>query len=189
MEVIMRDALRLRAWAGPLTIGSFAVVAITGILLFFHAGTGLAKLAHEWLSLLFVMAAVAHTALNWRPFLTYFRRPAGIVIIGVMLALGVASLCISPEGGRGGRGHGPRAFMAVGRALEDSSLRVVAQVAKSSPEAVFEKLASQGVQVRSLDQTVGDIASENRMRGFELLSLIFGNLDVPGAGQSSGHAR
>lgn len=177
----MQDKLRLRAWAGPLTIGSFAVVAVTGVLLFFHVDAGLSKVAHEWLSLLLVVGAVAHTAVNWRPFLTYFRRPVGMVVIGVMLALGTASLCLSP-GGPGGRGHGPRQFMAVAGALETSSLRVVAQVAKSSPETLVEKLKAQGIQVRDSDQTVAEIASENGTRGFEILGQLLGDRGGPDVG-------
>jgi hypothetical protein len=169
-----------------LTIGSFAVVAVTGILMFFHANTGLAKLAHEWLGWLLVIGAVAHTALNWKPFLAYFRKPAGLTIIGLMLVLGVASLCVSGGGGPGGRMHGPRAFMAVSGALEQSSLRVVAQVAKSSPETLIEKLKAQGIQVRSPDQTIGEIASENDTRGVELLGQILGDAGARGPRPSRG---
>lgn len=170
----MKDKLAMRTWAGPLVIGSFAVVAVTGILLFFHVDIGLAKAAHEWLSLILVVGAVAHTALNWRPFLAYFRKPAGMAIIGVMLALGVASLGVSLVGSAGGHEHGPPAMMAATRAMETSSLRVVAQVAKSSPEAIVEKLKTAGIQVRSADQTIGEIASENGARNSELLGEILG---------------
>jgi hypothetical protein len=175
----MGEKLRLRAWAGPLTIGSFGVVAITGIMMFFHIEIGLAKVAHEWLSWLLVVAAVAHTALNWKAFLAYFRKPAGVAIIAVMLILGVLSLCLSIPGGHP---HGPRALMAVAGALEKSSLRVVAQVAKGSPESLIEKLTAQGIQVRGPDQTIGEIASENHRRGFEILGQLLGDANPPSSG-------
>lgn len=38
----------LRKWATPLTIGSFLLMGVTGILMFFHLDIGLNKLAHEW---------------------------------------------------------------------------------------------------------------------------------------------
>lgn len=176
----MRDRLRLSVWAGPLTIGSFAVVAITGILLFFHAGVGLAKGAHEWLSLLLVVGAVAHTAVHWRSFLAYFRKPAGVVIIGAMLALGAASLCASTGMDAGGCMQGPGAFMAVSRALEASSLRVAAQVVKISPEILIERLKTQGIEVRSPDQTIGEIAIDNNIRGVDLLGQIMGSSEIAG---------
>jgi hypothetical protein len=178
----MREKLRLRAWAGPLTIGSFAVVAVTGVLMFFHANVGLTKVAHEWLGWLLVIGAVAHTALNWKPFLAYFRKPAGIAIIGVVLVVG--GLSFMPAG-QGGRAHGPRAFMAVAGALENSSLEVVAQVAKSTPEQLVDKLKAEGLQVRGKEQTIGQIANENGVRGFEILGMV---LSTPG-GAPAGHPR
>lgn len=36
-----------REWATPLTIGSFLLIAVTGVLMFFHLDSGLNKLAHE----------------------------------------------------------------------------------------------------------------------------------------------
>lgn len=46
-EASMKDTFRLKTWAGPLTIGSFVVIAGTGILMFFHLNVGVVKLAHE----------------------------------------------------------------------------------------------------------------------------------------------
>ena len=60
----MKDRYWLRTWAGPLTIGSFGVVATTGILMFFHADSGSMKLAHEWLGWLLVLGVIAHVVLN-----------------------------------------------------------------------------------------------------------------------------
>jgi len=180
----MREKLRLRAWAGPLTIGSFAVVAVTGVLMFFHAATGLSKVAHEWLGWLLVLGAVAHTALNWKPFVAYFRKPAALAIIVVLLVLGVASLVVPPLGG--GREHGPRSFMAVADALETSSLRVVAQVAKTSPETLVEKLTTLGLKVVGPEQTIREIASENGTRGIELLGRLLGTSGTPSPGPSRG---
>ena len=39
-----------RDWATPVTIGSFGLMAITGLLMFFHLDSGLNKTAHEWLA-------------------------------------------------------------------------------------------------------------------------------------------
>ena len=46
----MKEILRPKTWAGPLMIGSFVVMAVTGILMFLHLNIGAMKLAHEWLS-------------------------------------------------------------------------------------------------------------------------------------------
>ncbi|EWS63204.1 hypothetical protein Y695_03563 [Hydrogenophaga sp. T4] len=36
-----------RPWITPLVMGSFALSAVTGVLMFFHLDTGLNKAAHE----------------------------------------------------------------------------------------------------------------------------------------------
>ena len=56
---MMRDICRMKTWAGPLTIGSFVVVAVTGILMLFHIDGGLAKHPHEVASIVLVIAAIA----------------------------------------------------------------------------------------------------------------------------------
>lgn len=170
----MKDTLRLRAWAGPLTIGSFAVVAVTGILMFFKASFGLMKLAHEWLSLCLVFGVVAHIVLNWKPFLGYFRKGTGVSIMAAFLVMGIlASIpALLPAKGqfpRGGAFH-PQAYTA----LEQSSLSVVAHVAKKSPESLSEDLRAKGIRVRDNQQTLPEIAAENKVGNMVLLSYIFG---------------
>lgn len=180
---MLREMFRLKTWAGPLTIGSFVVVALTGVLLFFHANVGLNKLAHEWLGWLMVVGGLAHVVLNWQPFVAYFRRPVGLAIIGLMLVLG--GLSFMPAG-QGGRGHGPRAFMAVAGALENSSLQVLAQVAQTTPDSLLARLRAEGFQVRDAAQTVGEISSANRVRGVELLGLLLASPNLSPTGPS-GH--
>lgn len=172
----VKQLLRLTKWAGPLTIGSFGVVAVTGILMFFHLNTGLMKLLHEWMSLLFVLGAIAHIAVNWRAFLGYFRKPVAIIIIAVPLALGALSFL--PEGS--GSSHRPP-FAETSRALEQSSLSVVARVVKHSPESLMEELKTKGIRVRNGEQTIREIASENSVRSMEVLGHIFnGQEERPG---------
>ena len=55
----------LRPWATPLTIGSFALMATTGILMFFHLDSGLNKVAHEWLGWAMVAGVALHATVNW----------------------------------------------------------------------------------------------------------------------------
>lgn len=41
---------KLRAWVTPITIGSFLLIGVTGLLMFFKVPGGLIVIAHEWLS-------------------------------------------------------------------------------------------------------------------------------------------
>lgn len=162
----MRDGLRLHAWAGPLTIGAFVVVAVTGILMFFHLNTGLMKLAHEWLGWLFVIGAVAHVAVNWKAFLGYFSRPMGLAIILVLLVLGALSFIPGAK-----RGRPP--FIEAAKALEQSPLNVVAQVVQKSPETLVDGLKAKGLRVPNHQKSIREIAAENQVGSMEIMGHIF----------------
>lgn len=60
-----------REWATPLTMGAFGLLAVTGVLMFFHLDTGLNKQAHEWLGWVLLIGVSLHLAAN------QFRRAAG----------------------------------------------------------------------------------------------------------------
>ena len=63
---------KLKAWATPLTIGAFGLMATTGLLMFFHLDSGLNKTAHEWLGWAMILGVVAHVMLNWKAFKRHF---------------------------------------------------------------------------------------------------------------------
>jgi hypothetical protein len=169
----MKDTLRLKVWAGPLTIGSFAVMAGTGVLMFFHLSGGALKLAHEWLGWLMVIGGIAHLAVNWRPLVAYFRKPVSVTIIAVVCMLGLVSR--APLGGFERRPP----FFNVAKALEQSSLSTVAQVAKRSPQATIDELTAKGFQVQSADQTIAEIAAENDRSSMEALACALGDASGP----------
>ena len=55
---------KLRSWVTPITIGSFLLLGVTGLLMFFKVRGGLIVVAHEWLSPIFVVGACLHIFLN-----------------------------------------------------------------------------------------------------------------------------
>lgn len=81
----------LRTWATPLTAGSFLVMGVSGVLLFFHLDSGLNQFIHEWAGWVLLAGVAAHLVLNWRPFKTYFKRPAALAL----MAAGVVALAVS----------------------------------------------------------------------------------------------
>ena len=47
-QLAVEAAMKLqRDWATPLTIGAFGLLAVTGVLMFFHPDSGLNKAVHE----------------------------------------------------------------------------------------------------------------------------------------------
>ncbi|WP_369678998.1 DUF4405 domain-containing protein [Chloroherpeton thalassium] len=143
-----------------MTIGTFVIVSITGILLFFHLEIGLVKTMHEWLSWLFVIGGLAHIAINWRAFTKYFSKPASVAIIAVTLAVG--AMAFLPVG-EGGDGRKAKIMKAVG-ALEQSPLTLIAQIEKTSPEALLQKLQANGIQVDDASLTIEAIAQSNQKK-------------------------
>ena len=117
--------LSLRAWATPLVVGSFLVMASSGMLMFFHLNTGLMKGLHEWAGLVMVVGGVAHLMLNWRPFTTYFKRP----LAGTIMGLGAIALGAS--------------FVPVGASVSpESSLRSVMGAVAQAPVSVLAEKGS-----------------------------------------------
>ncbi len=109
----MEHRMLKKSWVGPLTVAGFGLVAVSGVLMLFHAHRTLPglKSMHEWMGLLFTVAAALHLALNWRAFLGYFRGglhawgiAAAVLVLGAgMMALGAAK----GPGPHGGPGGGP----------------------------------------------------------------------------------
>lgn len=93
---------RQKIWLSPFIAVAFAIVAATGVLLFFHIKNGSLLALHEWFGWLLVVAGGVHVALNLRPLLGYLRRPAAWAATGVALAL-AAVLAIG--GARHQAGH------------------------------------------------------------------------------------
>lgn len=158
---------RMQELVTSLTIGSFVITALTGILIFFHLNIGLVKLAHEWLSWVFVLGAAGHVFFNWRGCVRCFARPVGRITAaaGVLLLAGA----LLPLGTARGK---PPALLAAD-ALLRTPVATVAQVAKSSPEQIVRRLKMQGIDVASLEQTLEAIARENDTQPLEILNMVF----------------
>jgi hypothetical protein len=160
----------LNRWATPLTIGSFIITAITGVLIFFHINIGLVKPAHEWLSWLMVIGVGAHIAFNWRSFARYFStsKKLSLAIIGVCVALTVAS--VLPLGAGNDKGR-PAAFKAAD-AMNQAALAQVAAVIKQDPAALMAKLQAQNLQVTDPSQTLTQIAQSNGTEAIKVLNVV-----------------
>jgi hypothetical protein len=189
----MFNVQRLRPFATPLTIGCFVLSAVTGISMFFDFDTHLAKELHEWLGLWLVAGVFMHVAINWRPFVKYFKQPLAVVIIVALSALTAFSFISGGGGGdedrerrreRGGemrsesegQGRGQRQGQA-GRAVSDALLRapmgLVAQVAEQDADDLMERLRKAGLKVESSTTTLREVAKESDRSEGEVLAIVF----------------
>ncbi|HPZ82783.1 MAG TPA: DUF4405 domain-containing protein, partial [Thermogutta sp.] len=163
----MPNVLRMRTYAGAATIGSFFVVSLTGIIMFFHINIGWIKMAHEWMSWVFVAAAVCHAVVHWRSLLGYFRNRAALAVIIPIVIIGLLSL--SPV-------HGPASKHPLAQVmfrLEHASLESVATLTDRDVSEVVRRLKASGITIDTTNQTITEIATRNGRRPTEVLLLLF----------------
>ncbi|MEI8032046.1 MAG: DUF4405 domain-containing protein [Chlorobiaceae bacterium] len=163
----------LKSWATPLATGTFIILAVTGILMFFKVEAGFIGPVHEWLSWGLTAGVILHIAANWKSFAAYFSRKPALAIIGTGLLITAISIFAPAE-----KEANPR--MNVLRAVESSSLETVALVAGQNSTALIEKLTSKGISVEKPAMTIKEIAKTNSKEGKEVLAIIFDN---PAKGQ------
>jgi hypothetical protein len=106
----MRNPLFTKTCLSPFVAVAFGVIAVTGVLLFFHFKNGSIMALHEWFGWLFVIAGTLHVLLNLRSLLSYFRQTAALVSLGValVLAVGLVLAGAGHENEQHRRGHGPQ---------------------------------------------------------------------------------
>lgn len=159
----------LRPWATPLTIGAFAVMATTGLLMFFHLESGLNKVAHEWLGWAMVMGGLAHAGLQWRSFKRYLTDlRTGQVIIATFVLLLVASFFVQGEGSEAP----PPPVMAL-QGLMQTPVSTVAQVAGKPEAELVEALRAGGIPVQSADQALAAVIGGDREMTEKAVMIIF----------------
>lgn len=159
--------MTFRESATPLTIGSFLLIAITGVLMFFHLDSGLNKLAHEWLGWAMIGAVGLHAAMHFKSFKRHFARPAALAVIGAFAVLLAASF-ISP----GGKADKPPHILAA-QAVLDAPFEQVATLAHKDSATLLAELQAAGYPAaggRSLRDTLG----EDRKRQMQALGIVFG---------------
>lgn len=157
----------LRSWATPLIIGSFLIMGVSGVLMFFHAETTLMKVIHEWAGWAMVVGAGAHLLLNWRAFTTYFKRPLATGIMGVSAVL--LALTFLPVGPTENSGDITRVALT---ALSGGQIETLAELAGQDTEVVLAQLGAAGVTAGAAD-TPASLAAGDRAAEMQIISTIF----------------
>lgn len=151
-----------RSWATPLVIAAFGLMAVTGMLMFFHVQPGLSKAVHEWAGWVFLVGAGAHLALNWRAFTLYLRRPAARAI----LAAGGAALGLALLPLQSGGAPDIRAIMT---GLSGAELTELAAISGQTDADLLTRLTAQGFAATSAHQTVAELAGGDDMSNAVIL--------------------
>ncbi|TXH68623.1 MAG: DUF4405 domain-containing protein [Thiothrix sp.] len=158
------DVNKLRPWATPLTIGAFILMAITGLLMYFHIQLGLAKAAHEWLSIVMVGAVGLHLVVNWKVFKRYFSQKLGLAIISVFAILTLTALVIPQQGGPRGRADQQAAQLLLNLPLER-----LASATNKTTASIQTTLTQQGFTITDPNSTLKQIAEASKRNPMEAL--------------------
>lgn len=155
----------LRSWATPLTLGSFLLMAATGILMFFNVVPGYITDVHEWLSWAFLLGAGAHVWVNWRPFLRHLKTAYGrasVLLFATALALSPLSF---------GTITVPQLKLPIVEALVEARLSVLADLFHSPPAELVARLRRHGLDATP-HRTILELAEESGLDEFHILGLI-----------------
>lgn len=157
----------LRKFATPLTIGTFVIIGVTGVLMFFHANTGLNKVIHEWIGLMMIAAVALHVALNWRAMTAYFKRPVALAVMGTSVALlALSFIPVSrPDGAEG------RPDLVAVRMVTSAPIENLAMLLGEDTGTLMAALSEQGYSPVA-GQSLSDLAGGDMRAAASLLSSL-----------------
>lgn len=159
-----------REWVTPLILGTFLLIAVTGVLMFFHLDRGLNKVAHEWLSWAFIAVVGLHVVLNFGTLKRYaWWEKRGKVLVGLCVAVLALSFLNLPGRGEGG---GEPPFAAPVRAMAQAPLTAVAQVAGVSVSELRGRLQQAGVTSSADTQTLQELVGPDLRRQINVLRQV-----------------
>ena len=78
-----------RSFITPLITIIFLVVALSGLLMFFHIFDGYTEVVHEILGLFFVVFSVLHVILNWKALKIHFKKRVFILSTTVVAVISI----------------------------------------------------------------------------------------------------
>jgi len=161
-----RKSFNLRTWSTPLTIGSFILMAVSGVLMFFDVVPGYVSFAHEWFSWLFLVGAGGHIAVNFRAMAKHLKSNRGRASVAIFaLALVVSMFSF---------GHitAPQLKWPISNALVEAPLSALAGVTRTDSGELVSRLAKHGIRATP-EQNVKNLAEKHDVDEFHILGLVF----------------
>lgn len=124
----------------PVTIVTFVVSTVTGVMLLLHWNAGLVRFSHEWLSVVFSAIGLWHLVKNWTAFKAYLKRNGALAAFVASLAVSVAftGMTASPTASS----VNPRAIFG---ALSQATLERAAPAFGLDPDAAVVRLKAANI--------------------------------------------
>jgi hypothetical protein len=163
---------QVRNWATPLTAGAFIVLAVTGVLMFFHLDRGLNHEAHEWIGWALLIGATAHIYSNFLAFRRHLSGRLGrILLASFIVILGLSF--ISPSESQKNKGPGWAPPLA---AMARMPLKDLAQVARMTETELRNRLMEFDLAAKSAE-SIEDLAGSELRDQIRALNFIFPDED------------
>jgi len=157
----------LKTHATELTATLSIVVAISGVMMFFHFYKGRVQFMHEWLGMAFVLAAMMHAVRHYRPITALFSNARTRVFLGAVALISAGFLLMAPA-------SKPNPEKALSRLLLKARVQNVAPLIGLTNEALLLKLRDAGVANGDADKSIEEMARESRVDPMQLLLAIAG---------------
>lgn len=157
----------LTRYATQLTLGLFAVSAISGVALFFHVAQGAFHGMHEWLSMVLLLPAALHVWRNWGALMGYVRRHALLLPVAATV---LAAVLFAIPGMSGQAGMSPP--MRAMRSMTQARLVDLAPVLQTTPDALQARLQQRGYKVASANDTLDAVAASSGVAANQVLFAV-----------------
>lgn len=177
----------LRRYATPLSVVAFAVIGITGLMMFFGVRSRQLNHLHEWFGLAFVLIGLLHVFRNAKSFGIMFRQKRSKVVIAVTGIISAVFLAGAIQASMTA-GPNPRRVQAmVTQRLADAPLDKLAPALGLSDEAAIARLQGVGIQAAPA-QSLNQVAAASGKSATDLyLMLMDGQGGAGGAGRRGQH--
>ncbi len=163
MNVIPRNIL-----SALLTV-MFAIVSITGVMMYFKIRVLSSETLHIWLGFAFVVISCLHLLKNWSGFISYFKKRSTLlsILFGFLVILAfVVPPLVSPQE----KGVNPKGKI-IGTMMS-APLSKVATFVDLDEEMMVKVLADKQI-LASSKQSVTEIAKANGKTNDEILNIVF----------------
>lgn len=152
-------------WATPVTMGAFVLLAVTGVLMFFHLDSGINKEVHEWLGWALVVGGLLHAVVHFGSVKRHLLRWQGAAVVGIFVAVLAGSFFISGEQGGGSP------VKAVVMRLTEVPLEALAPAAGLQADEVVARVREAGYAQASVGMSLAQITGE-RGKAMAVLGMV-----------------
>lgn len=152
-----------REYATSLTAVTFLLIAVSGVMMYFHLLDNYVKEMHEIVGLIFVGAVVLHLVANWGAMKNYFPKGVFRAMAAAMVVVAIGFVATA-ESGKNAKGQ---IIEAVFKAPIEQSFPLLG----NDVAAGTEKLAKAGIQINQA-KTIEEIAQANHKPPFAIVGVL-----------------